>query len=146
MTAGSIPEGFHSLTPFLMAEGVPRLLDFLKEAFGAVETERLTSPDGMVRHAEMRIGDSMLMLAEACQPRGPTPADLYHYVEDVDAVYARAIEAGAESVDEPQDQFYGDRACGVRDPSGNTWWIATRIENLTHEEIVRRAEALSGDA
>ena len=140
MAVKPIPEGYHSVTPYLMVENAAKLIDFLKEAFGAVETERVARPDGGVMHAEVRIGDSPVMLGEP-MGRPATPAGLYLFVEDVDATYARALAAGASSVMEPANQFYGDRCGGVTDPAGNTWWIATRVENLTKDELAKRVQA-----
>lgn len=142
MSVKSIPEGFHSITPYLVADRVAPLLEFLKQAFGAEETERMQRPDGSVMHAQVRIGDSMLMMGE---PMGgdhqPMPCALYLYVEDTDAVYQRALDAGATSISEPADQFYGDRHAGIKDPSGNLWWVATHLEDVSHDEMMRRAAA-----
>ena len=140
MAVKSIPDNYHSITPYLMAPGASRLIEFLKEAFCAVESERMTSPDGAVRHAEVRIGDSMLMLTDGGGEWKPMPASLYLYVNDADATYKRALAAGATSVMEPVTQFYGDRQGGVKDPSGNIWWIATHVEDVSPEELRKRAE------
>lgn len=140
MAVKPIPEGYHSVTPYLVVPGVARLLDFLKQAFGAeVSEEPMRQPDGRVMHAEVKIGDSRVMMGEPTGQWTPMPASLYLYVEDVDAVYARAVKVGGSSVMEPADQFYGDRHGGVKDPSGNIWWVATRKENLSSEELKRRA-------
>lgn len=135
-----VPDGYHSVTPYLMVNGVTELIDFLKAAFDAVETERLPGPDGKVGHAEVRIGDSVVMMGEGGQ-YGPMPAAIYLYVNDVDACYTRALAAGATSLMEPADQFYGDRSGGVKDPFGNLWFVATRKEDVSPEELSRRAEA-----
>lgn len=95
--------------------------------------------DGTIQHAEVKIGDSIVMLAEACDPWKPRPSMLYLYVNDVDATYQRAIEAGATSLREPATHFYGDRSGGVEDPTGNHWWIATHVEDVSPEELQRRA-------
>lgn len=137
----SIPDGYHSVTPYLVVEGLPKLIDFLKAAFDGVETERVPGPDGKIAHAEVRIGDSVVMMGEAGEEWKPMPAMIYLYVSDADASYKRALDAGATSLMEPADQFYGDRNAGVKDPSGNLWWIATRIEDVSKEELQRRAEA-----
>jgi PhnB protein len=142
MAVKSIPDGYHSVTPYLTVRGAARLIEFLKQAFGAEEMYRMPMPDGTVGHAEIRIGDSRIMMGEASEQWPPMPASLYFYVPDADAVYARALEAGAESVMALADQFYGDRHGGVRDPSGNVWWIATHIEDVSPEEIARRAQAM----
>ena len=136
-----IPDGYHTVTPYLVVQGVDELIAFLKQAFDAVETERLPGPDGKVGHGEVRIGDSVVMMGEASGEWKPMPGMIYLYVNDTDATYKRALEAGATSVMEPADQFYGDRNAGVKDASGNMWWIATRKENVSPEELRKRAEA-----
>jgi uncharacterized glyoxalase superfamily protein PhnB len=141
MPVKPIPDGYHSVTPYLAVEGAARLIDFLKQTFDAQEVERMMSPDGNVRHAEVKIGDSIVMLGEASGQWKPMPSILYVYVNDTDATYHRALQAGATSTREPTDQFYGDRNAGVLDPCGNQWWIATHIEDISPEELRRRAEA-----
>jgi len=142
MPVKPIPDGYHSVTPYLIVRGVARLIDFLKQAFEATETiPRMTRPDGTIMHAEIRIGDSAVMLGEPMGEFQPMPGSLYLYVSDTDATYRRALQAGATSTMEPADQFYGDRNAGVKDPQGNTWWIATRKEDVPPQELVRRAEA-----
>ena len=136
-----IPEGYHSVTPYLIVSGVPKLMEFLKQAFDAKETVRMASPDGTVNHAEMVIGDSKVMMGELEPSRQRTPAGLYVYVADADKTYRRALEAGATSLMEPADQFYGDRSGGVVDAFGNTWWIATHIEDVAPQEMKQRAAA-----
>lgn len=133
-----IPDGYHTITPYLLVENAAALIDFLKRALHAKETERFVLPDGTVAHAEVQIGDSKVMMG---QPRGemkPVPASLYMYVEDVDYVYHNALEAGGVSVNEPKDQFYGDRVASIKDPAGNAWWIATHIQDLHPEELRKR--------
>lgn len=141
MAVKPIPEGFHTITPYLVVPGVARLIEFLKQAFDAKERFRSDMPDGTVMHAEVMIGDSIIMMGEASGQFPAMPAAIYMYVKDADAVCQRAIEAGATSVREPADQFYGDRHGGIKDPSGNQWWIATHIEDVAPDEIERRAEA-----
>jgi PhnB protein len=141
MAVKPIPEGHHSVTPYLIVPGVPRLLDFLKQAFDAQELRRSLGPNGAVMHAQVRIGDSMVMMAEPMGPWQPMPAMLYLYVPDTDAMYRRALQAGATSLQEPADMFYGDRNAGVKDPSGNFWWIATHQEDVPPDELDRRAQA-----
>jgi len=136
-----IPPGFHTVTPYLIVQGAERLIEFLKQAFGAEEIYRSNQPDGTIGHTEMQIGDSMIELAEGNERWQPRLCSLHLYVPDTDATYRRALEAGATSLMEPEDAFYGDRAAGVADPSGNHWFIATRQEELTHEEMTRRAQA-----
>ena len=144
--AKPIPDGYHTVTPYLTVQGLSQLMDFLKQAFGAVETFRTNRPDGTIGHAEMRMGDSMIMMGEAGDPWKPRPTNLYLYVEDVDAVYQKAMAAGGKSLGEPKDQFYGDRSGGVEDCCGNYWWIATHTEDLSEEEVARRAPAPKSSA
>jgi PhnB protein len=134
-----IPEGCHAITPYLTVPDAARLIEFLKKAFDGVERARILRPDGSVLHAQVRVADSLLMIGEPQGQWKPTPSMLYHYVADVDATYKEAIAAGAESVIEPEDMFYGDRSSCVKDIAENVWWIATRIENPTSEEIQKRA-------
>jgi PhnB protein len=141
MAVKPIPDGYHSVTPYLTVQGAAKLIDFLKQAFEAQEIERLTRPDGAIGHAEVRIGDSIVMMGEAGGEWTPMPGALYLYVNDVDATYKRALQVGAVSTMEPMDQFYGDRSAGVKDPSGNQWWIATHKEDLSPEELAKRAQA-----
>jgi PhnB protein len=139
MPINPIPAGYHSITPFIVAKDTGKLISFLKEAFDATEVDKpVTSPDGTIRHAELKLGDSRVMLSEQCSESPETLAVFYHYVDDADAVYERALKAGATSIQEPTDQFYGDRSGGVKDPSGNQWWIATRKEEVSPEELKRR--------
>lgn len=139
MSVKAIPEGHHTVTPYLVVDDAARLIDFLKQAFQAVEIHRMQGPDGRVRHAEVKIGDSMVMLGEAQGQWKALPCALYLYLENCDAVYQQALKAGATSLTEPADQFYGDRQGGVIDPFGNQWWIATHIEDVSSEEMARRA-------
>jgi PhnB protein len=141
MAVKPIPDRYHSVTPYLIAPGTARLIAFLEQAFGAVETERMTRPDGAIMHAEVRIGDSMVMLTDGSADWPAMPAALYLYVTDVDATYARALVAGATPVMAPVTQFYGDRHGGVKDPAGNIWWVATHVEDVSPEELKKRAEA-----
>jgi uncharacterized glyoxalase superfamily protein PhnB len=136
-----IPDGYHSITPFLIVDGAPELIDFAKQAFGAEETFRMPGPGGQIMHAEMRIGDSMMMLSDASPENPPMPAMIHLYVPDAEAVYKRALQAGASSIREPADQFYGDRSAGVKDRFGNQWWLATHIEDVSPEEMEKRAAA-----
>jgi uncharacterized glyoxalase superfamily protein PhnB len=134
-----VPEGYHTVTPYLTVESVEKLLDFVKKAFHATETYQMARPDGSVRHAEVRIGDSIVMMGQARDEWKPRPGTLYLYLSDVDASYERALAAGGKSLREPSTQFYGDRSAGVEDPVGNQWWIATHVEDVPPEEIERRA-------
>jgi uncharacterized glyoxalase superfamily protein PhnB len=136
-----IPEGYHSLTPIMTVEGAPKLIDFLKQVFNAQEEEVYKGPDGRIIHAELTIGDSILMLSDANREFPALPAMINVYAEDVDAAYKRALKAGATSLREPSNQFYGDRTAGVRDAHGNQWWIATHIEDVSQEELEKRMKA-----
>ena len=140
MTVKPIPDGYHAVTPYLTVNGAEALLDFVKRAFGAEEIERIPGPGGRIGHAEVRIGDSVVMLSDAWEETPAIQSTLHLYVEDADATYRRALEAGGESLREPEDQFYGDRMGGVRDPAGDTWWISTHIEDVPEEEMRRRAQ------
>lgn len=141
MAAKPVPEGYHTVTPYLVVSGAAKLIDFLKQAFDAKEIHRMARPDGTVMHGEVKIGDSLVMMGEPMDESRPMPAMLYVYVEDADTAYRRALEAGATSVEEPADRFWGDRSAGVKDPLGNHWWVATHIEDVPPEEIAQRAEA-----
>ncbi|MCI0439822.1 MAG: VOC family protein [Chloroflexi bacterium] len=141
MAVKPVPEGHHTITPSLMVHGADRLIDFLEQAFGAKASERVERPDGAIMHAEVRIGDSVIMLGEPMTPsEPPMTGALYLYVNDADATYKRALDAGAVSIMEPSDQFWGDRMSAVKDAFGNTWWIATRVEDVPPEELKERAE------
>ena len=139
MKAKYMPEGYHTVTPFLVVKGVAELMVFLKESFGAEEREMLKADDGRIMHAEVRIGDSVVMMGEPSEDSEAMPSILYLYLEAVDASYKKALEAGAISVREPEDQFYGDRSAAVKDASGNQWWLATHVEDVPPDEMQRRA-------
>ncbi|MCB0210956.1 MAG: VOC family protein [Anaerolineae bacterium] len=139
MTVQPIPEGYHTVTPYLIVSGVPQLIDFVKEAFGAEELVRMAQGDGTIGHAEVKIGTSRVMMGEASGNFKPMPTMLHLYVEDTDAFYQSALQAGATSIMEPVDQFYGDRMGAVQDAFGNQWWIATHVEDVPPEEIAKRA-------
>ncbi len=141
MTVSYVPAGYRTLTPYVMLRGADRFLSYIGRAFDAREVGRTTDAQGTIKNAEIQIGDSMLYLAEAPAGRPTMPASLYLYVPDCDATYRRAIEAGATSIMEPKDRYYGDRICGVTDPFGNFWWIATHIEDVSPDEIQRRSDA-----
>ncbi len=127
---GHAPEGLRAVTPFLHPHGAAGLIDFLKRAFGAEEQSRAQSPDGVIHHAEVKIGDSLIEMGEAHGPSQPMPTTFFMYVDDVDAWYERAVAAGATSRGAPADQPYGDRVGGVADPFDNLWYIATHIKDL----------------
>ena len=138
MAVKPIPDGYRSITPYLIVEGAGRLLEFVTKVFDAEVRFRMDNPDGTVGHAEFTIGDSVVMAADP--PGEPMPGTLNLYVEDCDAVYQRALEAGATSVRELETQFYGDRSGGVKDPTGNVWWISTHVEDVSPEEMEKRAK------
>ena len=149
MPVKPIPDGYHSVTPYLIVKGAAAALDFYKQAFGATELFRMPGPDGRIGHAEIKIGDSPIMLADefpeidARSPKslGGTPVGILLYVPNVDALTAQAIAAGAKVLKPLQDQFYGDRSATVEDPFGHKWTIATHTEDLTPEEMQKRAAA-----
>ncbi len=144
-----IPEGYHSVTPYLIVQGAADAIAFYHQAFGATELFRMPDPDGKIGHAEIKIGDSPIMLADE-HPQmnfrsphafGGTPVSLMIYMEDVDTVVDRAVFAGAKLVKPVQDQFYGDRSGTIIDPFGHQWTIATHTEDVAPEEMNRRMEA-----
>ncbi len=142
------PDGYHTATPYLIIDGAARALEFYARAFGATEIMRIDQPGGKIGHAEIKIGDSPIMLSDEWPQmgyRGPSslggsPVIIMLYVDDVDAVFARAVEAGAESVKPVATQFYGDRSGTIRDPFGHTWTLATHVEDVSPEEMQRRTE------
>ncbi len=144
-----IPEGYHTVTPYLVVRDAARALDFYKRAFGAVERFRMPGPGGKITHAEIQIGDSMIMLADEFPEMGcrspqafnGTPVSIFLYVEDVDATFKQAVTAGATSQMPVQDMFWGDRYGKLADPFGHVWSVATHKEDLTEEEISKRAAA-----
>ena len=142
MAAKPIPDGYHSVTPYLTVRGAGKVIEFLKQAFGAeIAHEPLKRPDGTIMHAEVKIGDSRVMIAEESEMAKATPSSLYLYVPNVDSVYQQAIKAGGKTIMEPMDMFYGDRSGAVKDPSGNSWFIATHKEDVAPQELQKRAEA-----
>jgi PhnB protein len=133
-----IPEGYTTVTPFVIVKGAAQFIDFMTEAFNAVDLGRVTSEDGTIGHAEVRIGDAIVMLFDSKEAWPVTPAFLRLYVEDCDAVYEQALRAGASSVTKPTNVPWGDRVGRVRDPFGNLWWLMTRIEDVSPEEEAQR--------
>ena len=148
MSVKPIPEGYHSVTPYLGINKAAEAIEFYKKAFNATQVMRLDMPDGKVGHAELRIGDSAIMLGTPCDemslsnPTERTSVALQLYVTDVDAQFKQAVAAGASAVSEPEDRFYGDRSGSVKDPFGHLWYLATRKEDLTEEQIRQRAMAM----
>jgi PhnB protein len=133
-----IPNGYHAVTPFVIVKGAAEFIDFMKQAFGAEEIARVNGEDGSIGHAEVRIGDAVVMLFDSKKEWPKTPAFLRLYVADVDDVCQRALKAGGTLITKLTDLPWGDRACRVRDPQGNLWWIMTRKEHLTPEEEGQR--------
>ncbi|TDJ62146.1 MAG: VOC family protein [Proteobacteria bacterium] len=134
----SIPDGYHTVTPYLVVKGVADLIEFIKEVFDGEDMWIESRSDGSIQHARVRVGDSPIMMGEPVGDMTPTPATLYVYVDDPDAAYERALKAGAISVREPADQLYGDRNASVQDASGNRWWMAVHKEDVSPEKLARR--------
>ena len=143
MPVQPIPEGQQSVTPYLVVKDAAALIDFAQSAFDAKEIVRHARPDGTIMHAQLRIGESVVMLGQPMGDQPAMPAMLHVYVENVDEVYRQAMAAGATSIMEPTDQFYGDRSGGVADKHGNHWWIGTHIEDVSKEEMAKRMAAAS---
>lgn len=149
MTVKAIPDGYHSVTPYLVVQGAADAIAFYKETFGATELFRMPDASGRIMHSEIRIGDSVVMLADTqpgatcSSPRslGGSSVGLMIYLENVDTVFARAIKAGSKSLRPVVDQFYGDRSGTLEDPFGHVWTIATHVEDVAPEELERRAQA-----
>ena len=148
MPVKPIPDGYHTVTPYLIIKGAAQALDFYRRAFGATESLRMDGPDGSIGHAEIRIGDSVIMLADehpqmgvvGPQTLGGTSVSILLYVEDVDRRYAQAIAAGGQEQRPLQNQFYGDRSGTLVDPFGHQWTLATHVEDVPHDELQRRME------
>lgn len=140
MSVKPIPDGYHTITPYIMVNDALSFIDFLKKAFNAEEMHTSLTKEGKVMHAEMKLGDSMIMLSEAGEQNPATSANYYLYVNDVDSTYKQALAAGATSIMEPADQFYGDRNGGVRDQFGINWWIGTHVEDVKPEDMQKREE------
>ena len=138
MPTKPIRDGFHAITPYLFAQGASRLIEFISAAFDGEVSFRKARPDGAIMHAEMRIGDSMLMLADAPVQFGPMPTSIYLYVTDCDAVYQRALGSGAVSIFPMMTLPSGERYGGVKDPCGNIWWMATHVEDVPPDKQQRR--------
>jgi len=148
MTTKSIPDGYHSVTPYLIIKGAADAIDFYKRAFGATELMRMASPDGKIGHAEIRIGDSPIMLADehpemghrSPQSLGGAGVSLMLYIDRVDEVFNRAVASGAKELQPLKNQFYGDLSGTLQDPFGHTWTVATHVEDVPPDEMRRRAE------
>jgi PhnB protein len=152
MSVKPIPEGYGDVTPYLMIQGAAKALEFYKKVFGATERMRIPGPEGMIMHAEILIGHSVIMLADGCprpdehkgkigkspQAFGGTPVSLHLYVKDADAVFKKALECGGKEVRPLANQFYGDRSGLLEDPFGHMWNIATHVEEVSEEEMKKR--------
>ena len=143
MPVKPIPENYPRVVPYLVVKDVAETINFVKKVFNSEETEKMTLPDGTINHGEVKIGNSVIMIGKANPQFPPPSAMLYIYVEDTDKAYKAAIEAGAESVMEPANQFYGDRNAGVKDSNGIQWWIASHVEDVSADEMSRRNEERS---
>jgi PhnB protein len=148
MRTKPIPDGYHTVTPFLAVHNGSEAIEFYKKAFGAKEMSRFMTPDGHMVHGEIKIGDSTIMLAEEMPDhhwQSPDKlngfsAQMYLYVEDVDAFFKKAVAAGAKEVEPIKDQFYGDRSGALEDPFGHRWWVATHVEDVPQDELQKRAQ------
>jgi PhnB protein len=144
----SIPKGYHTVTPYMTIRDCAKAIEFYKKAFGAVQTERVDGPNNKIMHAEIKIGDSILMMSEESpEMKGPeklggSPVSVLLYVENVDEIFKRALSAGATVVKEVKDQFFGDRMGTLKDPFGHTWSIGTHIEDVSSEEMAKRMKNL----
>ncbi len=149
MKTKPIPDGYHTATPYLVVKGAAKAIDFYKEAFGAKELMRMETPNGMIAHAEIQIGDSRIMLSDEVPQMGfvgpqslnGSPVGLMLYVEDCDRVFNRAVAAGGSVQFPMQDKFYGDRSGSIKDPFGHQWTVATHVEDVAQDELRRRAQA-----
>ena len=149
MAVKAIPDGYYTLTPYLVCKDAAKAIDFYAKAFGAQEVARMPGPGGRIMHAEVKIGNSMLMLSDENPDRGAVApsgsgrsASLMFYTEDVDGVFKRAIDLGATSIEAPTDMFWGDRMGNLKDPAGHQWAIATHKEDVTPEEMQKRMQAI----
>src|SRR5262249_51204597 len=136
-----IPEGYHTITPYLVVDGAEKIIQFMKDAFGAKPTfEPMMRPDGKVMHAEFKIGDSIIMISDSSERAKATSTTLYLYVPNVDAVFQKSVKAGGVSEQEPANQLYGDGSGGVRDAAGNRWYIGTHVEDVTPAHVKKPAQ------
>ena len=141
MPVKSVPDGYHTVTPYMTVDDAALQIDFLKRAFNAQVKYEMKDEKGNVRHAEVSVGDSILMIGQARDEWKSRPMSYYLYVPDVDVMYTTALAAGGKSLQDVTNQFYGDRSGGVEDPQGNYWWIATHMEDVSPEEMDKRMKA-----
>ena len=150
MSVKAIPDGYASVTPYLIINGAAQAIDFYKKVFKATERMRIPTADGKVGHAEIEIGDSVIMIADECPERGAkgpqayggTPVSIHVYVANSDDVYAKAVAAGATQLQPVKNQFYGDRSGGFTDPFGHSWYVSTHIEDVSPDELQKRMAAM----
>jgi uncharacterized glyoxalase superfamily protein PhnB len=151
MAVKAIPDGYHSITPYLVCKGAAKAIEFYTRAFGAKEFVRMPGPEGRIMHAEIKIGDSIVMLADENPERGAVAppagtlarsASIMFYTDDVDATFKRALDLGASSIQTPTDMFWGDRMGNLMDPFGHQWAIATHKEDVTPDEMQKRMQAI----
>ena len=149
MAVKPIPDGYHSITPYLVCKGAAKAIEYYKNVFGATETVRMPGPDGKVMHAEVKIGDSMVMLSDENPDRGAVAPSgkgrsqsVMLYTDNVDAVFKRAVDLGAKSIQDPTDMFWGDRMGNLEDPFGHQWALATHKEDVTPDEMEKRMQAI----
>ncbi|MBZ0202901.1 MAG: VOC family protein [Ignavibacteria bacterium] len=142
MSVKPIPAGFENVIPFLVCNDTQKVIDFAVDVFGAKVDDISKNDKGTIMHATIHIRSSAIMLSEASKEYPPNSAMIYIYVDNVDDVYKKGIEAGGESLREPTNEFYGDRSCGLKDISGNQWWIASHVEDVSPEEIQKRQKEL----
>ena len=149
MPVKAIPDGYHSISPYLVCKGAAKAIEYYKNAFGATETVRMPGPEGRIMHAEVKIGDSIVMLSDENPDRGAVAPSgrgrsqsLMLYTENVDSVFKRAVDLGAKSIQEPTDMFWGDRMGNLEDPFGHQWALATHKEDVAPDEMQKRMQAI----
>jgi PhnB protein len=143
MAVKPVPEGYQSVIPYLTVKGAGKIIEFLKKALDAkLDFPPMLSPDGKIMHAQLRVGDSVIMVGEARDKSAITSSMFYMYVPNTDELYNKALKAGGTSISPPTNQFYGDRSAAVTDPCGNQWYFATHVEDLSDEEMKKRMAAL----
>jgi PhnB protein len=138
----AIPDGYNTVTPYLVVKSPETLIAFAKEVFDATEHDINKTPDGKITHAEIQVGDSKIMIGRECEKNKGMSSMLYIYVKNVDAVYSKALKVGAEKIEPVKDQFYGDRSGGVQDSNGIKWYIATHVEDVSKEEMSKRMQVV----